>query len=70
MRRSTHSGHWMPQITRARRCKEGFYLLIGHARIWYRTRSKAIKALHKTLFDFKIGVVSARDYAKATRRAR
>ena len=65
MRQSTHSGHWVPQIARVRRCKEGFYLLIGNRRSWYPSRHKAIQALNDILSDLKIGVVSVRNYQGA-----
>jgi hypothetical protein len=53
------------RITRTRRCREGFYLLVNGVRIHFLTRAAAVKAIDGILLLQRIQVVSVREYAAA-----
>ena len=51
------------RITRTRRCRSGFYLIVNGSRIWFKARADALKGLRGWLDLQRVEVVSVRAYA-------
>ncbi len=56
------------RVTRTKKCREGFYILINGARIHARNRAAAIANVVGWLQLQRVQVVSVREYAQRTAR--
>jgi hypothetical protein len=60
---------WLPvRITQAKRCREGFYLVVNGSRIRFPTHAQAISAAQHWVKLQRVQIVSLRDYARRLKR--
>ena len=55
------------RITRAKRCREGFYLVINRSRLHFKRKSDALAAIDSLLSIQRIQVVTVREYVERNR---